>query len=151
MQFCWSLSPWGRFASELSPRSLRSTAPSEGHLLTFDWRPLGSSILWSGSAPCPRSQPAGGVWAPRPWPLTGRWSAGGWSSQSCPLCSSSPSHSQKLNHSRWRPWWRGQNRQMHQQKKHMCNLTVKAHEPQQLLSVWPQDNQENVAWTKGNL
>lgn len=71
--------------------------PSSLWFLSFCPRTLDPSILWTGSAPCLRSQSAGGVWAPRGWPLTA-----GWRSQLCPLCSSSPSCSQKWNHTLWK-------------------------------------------------
>lgn len=124
--------------------------------LTFGWRPPGSSILWPGSALCPRSPHAVGVWAPRPWPLTGRWSAGGWSSRSCPLCSSSPFRSQKWNRSHRKPYWKGggigvrifrsisrkSTRKTWQWKFMNCNGS----------DWWGlRDNLENTVWTKGNL
>ena len=90
-----SLRPGSTFTK--SPGAQRTGPPSSLWFLSFCPRTLDPSILWSGSAPCPRSQPVGGAWALRRWPLTA-----GWRSQLCPLCSSSPSCSQKWNHSLWR-------------------------------------------------
>ena len=149
----WGMGPYGLAAchSDLGPKSLRSPSflgdSAFPGLLTFCWRPRGSSTPWSGSAQCPRSQSAGGVWVPRQWPLAGKWNAGVWSSRSCPLCSSFPSRSQRWNHSGWKPLGESES-QMHQQEN-------TGHDEQwkfmnsDLLDT--KDNPKNMTRTKGNL